>query len=57
MYLPSYAMAERFEEEDLMSEKIDQDHLGCGKRSKQANCQYGQFWQHNDSDPSDTEDF
>ena len=57
MYLPSYAMAERFEEEDLMSKKIDQDHLGRGKRSKQANRQYGQFWQHNDGDPSDTEDF
>ena len=40
-----------------MNEKIDQDHLSCGKCSKQASHQYGQFWWHNDDDPSDTVDF
>ena len=54
------AMAERFDDEEVKPVKIDEDknqQLGRGKRRKQANQQYTQFWRYNYEDSSDAEGF
>jgi hypothetical protein len=51
------AMAERFDDEEIKIDNDQNQQLGRGKRRKQANQQYTEFWRYNDNDSSADEDF